>query len=309
MTPRRHIHMVFLLLVVILAGCGGKTNLAKLSSRELFELGMEKYKKKKYLEAIEALQATIFNYPGESQIDTAQYYLALSYFGNEDYVLGQVEFNRLLTNYPASPFAPQAQLMKAVCFFKGTPNHYGLDQTDLQTAITQFEDFILDYPESEAVPEANHYLKEARTRLAHKYYESGIVYIRLSDYTAARTYFQKVIDEYTNTEYAADATYQIAETYYRQRNWDKANELFSNFGTIWPEHRWAADAAERACEAAFQGGEEALRAGESTVARRRFERFRTACGQDTDRLKKVEEYLQMIGNLPVVEVDSTDAGS
>ena len=309
MTTARLPYLFLLLLVAMLAGCGGKTNLAKLGARELFNLGMEKYQKGKYLDAIDAFQATIFNYPGESQIDTAQYYLALSYFANRDYVLGQVEFNRLITNYPASAFAPQAQLMKAVCFFKGTPKHYGLDQSDLQTAITQFEDFIIDYPESEAVPEANRYLKEARTRLAHKYYENGIVYVRLSDYAAARTYFQTVIDEDTNTEYAADATYQVAETYYRQKDWDKAHELFANFGAIWPEHPWIASAAERSCEAAFSGGEEAFKAGDSALARRRFERFRAACGQDADKLKKVEEYLVLIGHVPVVEVDSADAGS
>lgn len=309
MTASRSKYLFLLLLAVGLSGCGGKPNLTKLGGRELFDLGMKKYHDGKYLSAIDALQATIFNYPGESYVDTAQYYLAQSYFDNRDYVLGQVEYNRLLTNYPLSAFAAQAQLMKAVCFFQGTPKHYGLDQTDLETAITQFEDFIVDHPESEAVADANRYLKEARTRLARKCYESGIVYIRIGDFGSARTYFQKVIDDYTNTDFAADATYQIAETYYQQKDWDKAGELFANFSTIWPEHRWAADATQKSCEAAYKGGQAAYKAGDMVLARRRFERFRTACGQSSDKLRKVDDYLQQIGNVPVVEVDTANAGS
>ena len=298
-----------LLSVAVLSGCGGQVNLAQLNARELFDLGVQRYQKHKYLGAIEALQAAIFNFPGESHVDTAQYYLALSYFGNRDYVLAQTEFNRLQVNYPASAFAPQAQLMKAVSFFKGTPKHYGLDQTNLHTAVTQFENFLIDYPESEAVPEAKAYLTEAKTRLARKLFESGTIYTRLRDYYAARVYFQKVIDDYTETPYAADATYQIAESYFQQKNWDEAQTKFQNFQVIWPEHKWAIKAGERSCQAAFRGGKEAFEVGDMALAATRFERFRAVCGQDAKKLREVEAYLARIGTVPTIKVDSTHAGS
>jgi outer membrane protein assembly factor BamD (BamD/ComL family) len=206
-------------------------------------------------------------------------------------------------------FAPQAQLMKAVSFFKGTPKNYGLDQTDLQKAVTQFEDFLIDYPESDAVPEAKAYLSEARTRLAHKLYESATIYARLHDYHAARVYYQKVVDDYTSTSYAADATYQIAESYFQQKDWDEAHTRFENFQTIWPEHKWAARAGERSCQAVFRGGKEAFEAGDLPLAKTRFERFRTVCGQEGKKLREVEEYLVRIGDVPTVKVDSTHAGS
>jgi len=301
--------IVPLLCAAVLSGCGSEIKLAQMGARDLFDLGMQRYQKNKFLGAIEAFQAAIFNFPGESHVDTAQYYLALSYFGNRDYVLAQTEFNRLQVNYPASAFAPQAQLMKAVSFFKGTPKHYALDQTDLQTAVTQFEDFLTDYPESDAVPEARTYLSEARTRLARKLYESGIIYTRLHDYHAARVYFQKVVDDYTSTSFAADATYQIAESYFQQKNWDEAHTRFENFRTIWPEHKWAARAGERSCQAVFRGGKEAFEAGDLALARTRFERFRTVCGQDGKKLREVEEYLARIGDVPTVKADSTNAGS
>lgn len=309
MTSYRFRIIVLLVLVSIAVGCGGRVNLASLDARELFDLGMKKYQKKKFLSSVEVFQTVIFNFPGEGLVDTAQYYLALSYYGQSHYVLAQVEFNRLLLNYPASAFAPQSQLMKAVCFFEGTPKHFGLDQTDLYTAIRQFEDFIIDYPESEAIGEAREYLNEAKTRLAKKFFESGMVYIRIRDYRAARIYFQNVIDNYTDTEFGALATYQMALTYYHAKDWDKAHESFENFRILFSAHESASEAAALACQASFRGGKEAFENGDLDLARTRFERYQTVCDSDDGNSEKAGEYLQRIAEAPVVEVDSADAGS
>jgi outer membrane protein assembly factor BamD len=293
----------------MLAACGGQMNLANLDARTLLDLGMKNYENKKYLRATEAFQAVIFNFPGETYVDTAQYYLALSYFGEKSYVLAQVEFSRLLMNYPSSAFASQAQLMKGVCFYKGTPEDFGLDQTDLETAVSQLQDFITDYPESEAIDDARAYLAEARHRLAQKKYASGVLYTRMRDYRAARIYFQQVIDEYTDSEFAPEATYLVAETYFKEKKWDEAHERFENFKIVFSDHEWASKAGELACEAAYKGGREALEKGEAGLARTRFERFLSVCGDESEKGAEVRQLLIDIGDLPIVEVDSSDAGS
>ncbi|MCP4684378.1 MAG: outer membrane protein assembly factor BamD [bacterium] len=290
-------------------GCGGSANMSGMPARQLFNLGMEKYQSEKYIRAIEAFQTVVYNYPGAALIDSAQYYLALSYYGNKDHALAGVEFNRLLLNYPSSVFAPHSQLMKAVCYFEGTPGHYGLDQSDLQIAIRQFEDFLIDYPESEAVEDCRAYLKTARTRLARKHYSNGIVYVRVRDYRAARVYFQKVIDEFTETEYAALSTYETAGTYLSSHEWDKAHEQYENFKTVFSDHQLAPKAAEQSCEAIWKGGKEAFEQEDFALARTRLERFLTACGHETDRLEEVNELLKRIEDSPLVEALGEDAGS
>jgi outer membrane protein assembly factor BamD len=309
---RRFLTLLVVIITLIAAGfygCGGRPNLANLTVRELFDYGMDRYNNQKYLAAVEAFQSVVFNYPGASLIDTAQYYLALSYYGQEEYTLASVEFNRLLLNYPASVFAPQAQLMKAVCFYEGTPENYGLDQSDLEQAIKQFEDFLIDYPESDAVSDARAYLLKAKTRLAKKYYKSAIVYTHLSDYRAARIYFQKVVDDYTDTEYAPDATYQLAECYYQEKNYPEALERFENFRIVFPQNDLAVKAADRACDAAYKGGERAFEKGDLAQARSLFERALDVCSQDEGKVGDVQEYLQKIGEAPVVGLDKADAGS
>jgi len=303
--------IILLAASVLLAawGCGGSVNLTGMTARQLFNLGMEKYQAERYLTAIEAFQTVVYNYPGAALIDSAQYYLALSYYANKDYTLAGVEFNRLLLNYPSSVFAPQAQLMKAICYFEGTPDHYGLDQSDLQLAIEQFEDFLIDYPESEAVDDCRAYLKEARTRLAQKHYTNGIVYVRVRDYRAARVYFQKVIDEYTDTEFAPLAAFEMADTYYKSHDWDKAHEQFENFKVVFSGHELAGKAAERSCEALIKGGEEAADDGELEVAKTRLERFLTACGHETENVEKVNELLREVEAASLAGALGEDAGS
>lgn len=294
---------------VALIGCGGRRDLSDMSSRQLLNYGLENYQNEKYLKAVNAFQTIVFNYPGNDFIDTAQYYLAQSYYGEKEYTLASVEYNRLLVNYPASPFAPTAQLMKAVCFYEGTPKNYGLDQTDLETAIRQFEDYIIDYPESDAMGQAREYLTRAKSRLALKDYKSGVVYVRVGDLRAARTYFQRVVDEYTETEYAALASYQLAECDYKEKKYAEALERFENFRVVFPDHEWVPKAAERACDAAFKGGRKAFEEGRMADARALFGKVTGVCGTDNDKAGKAQDYLNRIVDSVVVDTSEAHAGS
>jgi outer membrane protein assembly factor BamD len=307
------LHRIVLLLLglaglALLEGCGGAVDLSGKSARELFDQGMDKYQRRKYLTAVNCFQTLVYNYPGESNIDSAQYFLALSYYSNEEYALAAVEFNRLLINYPQSIFAQQSQLMKAVCQFEGSPKSSGLDQTDLEPAIAQFEDFVIDYPESEAIDDAQRYLSVAKSRMAEKFYRSGVVYIRLSDYRAAKIYFQRVVDDYTSTDFAALSAYQLAECDFKQKKWDSADVAFDRFSRAFPSHQWVSQAAQRSCEAAFKGGQEAFKAGDYALARTRFERFK-AISTDNGKRKKADEYLGKMPVQPVAGTQGDNGGS
>ncbi|MBD3403564.1 hypothetical protein GF420_11760, partial [candidate division GN15 bacterium] len=84
MRLRDSIITVALLLVIsgtAMLGCGGRPSLANMTADQLYEAGLKHYNEEKYLQSIDYFQAIVFNYPGESVVDTAQYYLALSYLG------------------------------------------------------------------------------------------------------------------------------------------------------------------------------------------------------------------------------------
>ncbi len=300
------LYVALLGMALLVAGCGGSKSLVTRSGHEQFEMGKREYDREKYYKAIELFQAVVYNHPGESVVDTAQYYLGLSYFGNEEYELAGVEFNRLIVNYPSSAYFEHAVFMKAVSFFESTPRHYGLDQTDLQEAIKQFEDFIIDFPESELIGDVREYLLRAKSRMARKYYESGIVYSRLRAYEAAKIYFQKVIDDYTDTDYGSRASYKYAEMEFRLKQFDEARKKFEDFRTVFPEHDWYEKAARRIIEAAFRSGEAAFRKGDYTLAQQKLEAFQTEF-PDNGWTKKVQKYLDKIDRLTRQASQSNEA--
>lgn len=300
--------VALLSMALLVAGCGGSKSLAAKSAHELFEMGKKEYDKTKYFKAIELFQSVVYNYPGESIVDTAQYYLSLSYFGNEEYELAGVEFNRLIINYPSSAYFEHAIFMKAVSFFESTPRHYGLDQTDLQEAIKQFEDFIIDFPESELMPDVRKYLLQARSRMARKYYESGIVYSRMRAFEAAKIYFQNVIDDYTDTDYGPRASYHYAEMEFKLRRFDQARKKFQDFKTVFPEHEWSEKADRRVVEAAFRSGEAAFKKGDYALAQQKLEAFQTDF-PDNGWTKKAGKYLDKIDQITRQASRSDEADS
>ncbi len=289
---------MLLLVLTIVVGCGGKPSLNNMSARELFDQGMEKYSENKFRLAQESFQTVIYDYPGASLVDTAQYYLALSYFGAEDYILAQVEFNRLVNYYTSSVFVPHATFMRAVSFYESTPSHHGLDQSNLREALRHLEDFIIDYPGSELVADAEKYIVEATTRLARRDYDAAMTYYRMNALTAAEKYFQMVIDDYTGSNYAAPALYHLAEIDRKLEKFDEAESRYRNFINVYPDHDLNEKAAKRLPEMAFDAAMAEFDSGQMSTAKEKFERFLEKY-PDHKRIKKAREFLVKIGDVPV----------
>lgn len=228
--------MLIFIVMFFAVGCSTNKVLLQGSAEEQFSDAKKSYDDERYVRAIDGFQKTIFNFPGATIVDTAQYYLAMSYYLSEDYELGAVEFSRLVRNYPRSDFADDAQYMFGACYMESTPGHYGLDQGDLLKAISAFEDFIIDNPNSDLIDEAKAKIKEAQTKLAHKAFENGMTYFKMYAYEASTVYFQLVIDDYTNTRYAPLALYRLGEADYKLKNYEDSQEKFNQFIGLYPEH-------------------------------------------------------------------------
>ncbi len=224
--------------VSLLAGCGGVT-MKNYSTAELqYRNAMTEFQKGNYLKSIDGFQKVIYNFGGSSVVDSAQYYLAMSYYHQDDFYMAAAEFERLATTYPGSPFVDDAQYMAGLCYFKSAPDNYGLDQDELQKAIQSLSDFVTDNPESELAGDARTAIADANERLAHKRYANGKMYYRLGYYDAAEIYFQHVIDEYTNTEWAARALFYTGEIKVKQKKFSEARDIINNFLLVYPKHEY-----------------------------------------------------------------------
>ena len=223
--------------LIFLSACGGGSAKPPLTAEDQFSRAMKQYDAGKYFQSADQFQKVIYNFPGSNLIDSAQFYLALSYIGDEEYELAAVELERLVRNYPNSPFAVQSIFMRGVALFKSTPSHYGRDQSELLVAIQVLEESLIDHPDAEMSEDAHAALAEAHARLAEKDYRSGVQYMHMNSYKAAEIYFQRVIDEYTSSPFAALSLFGIGEARFKLKRYDDAAESFESFMTVYPDHK------------------------------------------------------------------------
>ena len=228
-----------MMLIAGVMGCGHSGSKVRPTAEEQYRVAMEAYQKKHYVNAIDGFQKVALNFSGAPMVDSAQFYLAMSYFQEADYFMAASEFERAVRTYPGSPFVSKSQYMMGLCTFKSAPKHYGLDQDELVKAVSALEDFVTDYPESEFVGDARATIKLAKERLARKRYESGLMYFKLAYYESAAIYFQTVIDDYTDSEWAARALYYQGEIDFHKDKFQDARNKFNNFLVVYPHHEFA----------------------------------------------------------------------
>ncbi|OGC91889.1 MAG: hypothetical protein A2142_01505 [candidate division Zixibacteria bacterium RBG_16_48_11] len=204
--------LIFLGGSLILGCASGSSPHQALPCREQFELGRQKFEKKKYFQAVEELKLLVFNCPGASMIDTAQYFLAMSYFKQKDYPTAAGEFRKLLNSFPTSDFADDALFMLGLSDYQQSPPSE-LDQTYTLQALEHFQDFLDIYPGSALLPEVQKYLQAGLDKLAEKAFKNGRTYFRMKDYNASRIYLSEVLEKYPQSNWAAQAQFLIAESY------------------------------------------------------------------------------------------------
>ena len=161
----------------------------------------------------------------------------------------------------------------------------------MRIELKKFGEILISRPAGrEAYLAMQAYILKARTRLARKLYDNGLVYERIRAYRAARVYYQKVVDEYTETEFGPQATFGVAECDYRLREYGKARLQFANFAAVFPGHERSAKALERVPEAAFLDAEQAFLKGDEDASDK-LNAFLSDFPNDK-RVKKIYEYLQ-----------------
>ncbi len=227
--------IILILFAIVLWGCSSSIDTVNLSADEKLAYAKTLYDDEDYEEAVNEFQAIVLQYPGNPVVDDAQYYLGMTRFQRNEYILAAYEFSKLVKNMPASEFVPQGQFMLAECYYQLSP-HFSLDQKYTKKAIEEFQVFIDFFPSNEKVAEAERKINELNEKLAHKAFESAKIYEKLEYYTAAINYYENVLEVYHDTPYAPQAMYnKIKLLIDRDRNEEALTEM-SKFIQRYPDN-------------------------------------------------------------------------
>ncbi|HPS66026.1 MAG TPA: outer membrane protein assembly factor BamD, partial [Ignavibacteria bacterium] len=211
-------------------GCtsANKTNINTDDPDKAFDIAMKSYNSKDYTQAVEDFSLIKIKFSGSKNIDKAQFYLGMSYYKREEYVLAAYEFENLLKNYTSSEFQVEARYMLAMCYYSLSPDYF-LDQTYTRYAIIEFQNFLIINPKDKKVPEVETKIKELRNKLALKEFSSGLLYLKMDRYRAAQVYFDNVLTEYYDTDYADDASYNKIKVLVIRKKIDDAKKEIASF--------------------------------------------------------------------------------
>lgn len=188
--------------------------------RFLFDRGDAALKEKDWLEAREYFRQVFDNYPQSPLRPDAKLGIADTYLGEksaESLVLADGEYREFLTYYPRNPRADYAQYQLAMTYFQQmrAPER---DQTSTREALTEFQVFFDRFPESPLTPEARKNWRIARDRLSEHDLHVAILYSRMRVFQGARARLLAILKEDPNFTHRDAVYFELAEIYFKSDN-------------------------------------------------------------------------------------------
>ncbi|HLG31843.1 MAG TPA: outer membrane protein assembly factor BamD [Ignavibacteriaceae bacterium] len=247
--------ILLLITLTVLWGCSSSTDLSDLGPEDRLQHAIQIYNEEDYQESLDEFQSLILQYPGSAIVDDAQYYLGMTRYQRDEFVLAAYEFSKLIKSMPASEFLDDSQYMLAETYYELSPN-YNLDQQYTVKAIEEFQAFIDFFPLNEKVAEAEIKINELNEKLARKSYTIALIYEKLEYYTASLKYFDEVVETYHDTPYASQALYSKIMLLMERERQDEALAEMVKFLKLFPEDNNAAEVEKmkESLDALLKGG-------------------------------------------------------
>ncbi len=224
-----------LAVVFYVGGCSSSgSNINSDDPIKAFNQGKRNFDKGDYVDAIEVFSFIKIRFPGTEVSDKVQYYLALSYYNQKEYLLAAYEFDSFLKNYPLSPMYPDAKYMIGCTYYQLSPK-FSLDQEFTKEAINELLAFVELYPQDKNVFDAEKKIKELRNKMAYRDLYTAENYMKNDNNKAAALYFQNVYENYIDSDWADDAMVGQAEAYINGKKYDEARKVLEKFYKLFPK--------------------------------------------------------------------------
>ena len=237
--------VVLLVTVTILASIGcGTSNPYQLGSLERARHWAEH---DQYQEAADAFEIFVRQNPADTLAAQAQYEKSLAYMQLKEYPLAAVELQILVQDYPDSPLVEAAVFREGECYWRQV-GRLERDVTPAYEARLHWLDFSRRFPGSKFQPEIDVHMQEIADLMVSKQlravriyqqlrrhdavalvldrilddeptssildqvlWERGKVATRLEDPETARRTYQRLLDEYPQSEFRSDAERALGE--------------------------------------------------------------------------------------------------
>ncbi len=205
------------------------------------EKAITKYEKGRYSDVRIILDEFKYQCSGHPAMDSALFYLGMAMLNGKQQELAKVEFERLLQDFPRSPFAEEAHFRIGCASYHGAPIAQR-DQNLTEQAIREFRSFLERRPDSKFADSAWYYIEKSRQKLAKKRFMNARFYEKLEHDEAAVVYYKSLISEYPNSSLIPEAKVLLAKALVRLSRPTEAKAIIQGLLDDTPSDEVARDA-------------------------------------------------------------------
>jgi len=218
--------------------------------RFLFDKGTEALNKKKWLTAREFFKQVTETYTQSAFRPDAKLGIGDTYLGEgtaEALVLAINEFKEFLTFYPTNPRSDYAQYKLGLAHYRQmrAPQR---DQSETRETVKEFETFVERYPNSKLMPEVRAKLREAKDRLDESNYLVGFFYYRQRWYLGAADRFKAVLKEDPAFTKRDAVYFHLGESLIKQKKEAEALPYFEKLLQEFEQSEYLQEAQKRVAE-------------------------------------------------------------
>lgn len=224
----------------------------------LYDRALVDIKHGRYTEGRLSLETLINTYPDSEYLAKAKLAVADSYFkegGTSNLTQAISEYQDFITFFPFLEEAAYAQMQVAMAHYRMMEKADRDDEQALE-AEDSFQSFILKYPQSSLVPQAEQHLREVQEVLAQGEYEIARYYYTKPDYRAAAARLVELTQRYPLFSQSDQALFMLGDIYQKARiavknedeknHWsDLAAECYDRILTDYPLSKRSDDAKRR----------------------------------------------------------------
>ena len=205
----------------------------------LYERAMREFQRRQFIEARLNFQTLINTYPDSEYLAKAKLGIADSYYkegGNANLTEAIAEYNDFGTFFPFLDEAAYAQMQVAMAHYRmmEKPDR---DTTEAQQAESSFQAFLLKYPQSPLVPQAEQHLRDVQEMLASGEYKTAHFYYVKRDFPASAARLVELSERYPLYSESDEALWMLGDIYMRakqvSKNEDDKNHWADLAGTCY----------------------------------------------------------------------------
>ncbi|MBI5417824.1 outer membrane protein assembly factor BamD [Candidatus Poribacteria bacterium] len=233
--------LLFILLALMFSyGCASKKENVKINYKEIDEKALEimkiaqdHHRKKNYWRARRNYKKIVTEYPKSNYADDAQFYFAKVFFEKESYLRAKEEYEKLAEDFPASDKIKEAsQDLYAI-------GEYYWKKDDKDDAIDAYKKAIEIYPFANFAP-------EVQFRIANFYFEE-------KEYNDSMIHFDKLLRLYPDHPAKELSEYKLGVSYFEvslmwsldQANTTRTIQQFKKLIELYPNSSYLYDANKK----------------------------------------------------------------